>query len=61
MIEIKNAEKIYCCNVCYSKENVYSVTFYYEGTNTGTLVYLCRECMKKLADKIYGEIDENIG
>ena len=59
MIEIENAEKYRCCNICYSKENVYKVTFRAEETNNGIQVALCKECMKKLADKIYGEIDEN--
>ncbi len=59
MIEIENAESFRCCNVCYSKEKVCNITFRCEGTNNGTQVALCKECMKKLADKIYGETDEN--
>lgn len=59
MIEIKNAESFRCCNVCCSEENVYNVIFRFEGTNNGSQVALCKECMKELADKIYGEVNED--
>lgn len=61
MIEIEIAESFRCCDVCYSQEKVCNITFRYEGTNNGTQIALCRECMKELAEKIYGEIDENVG
>ena len=45
MIEIKKAEQTRCCNCCSSKQDVYNVTFWKDGTNSGTQVALCKKCM----------------
>lgn len=40
------------CNVCYSTDDVYNVTFRYKGTNSGHQITLCKQCLKELTDKI---------
>ena len=52
MIVIEKSEKYRNCNICYSTENVYNVTFYYNGTRNGNQVALCEKCLKKLDEKI---------
>lgn len=52
MIEIEKSEPYRVCNVCYSIDHVYNVTFFYEGTNSGTQMALCDKCMKELSKKI---------
>lgn len=52
MIKIEKSEPYRVCNVCYSIDHVYNVTFFYEGTNSGTQIALCEKCMAELSDKI---------
>ena len=64
MVEIKKAEQSRCCNCCSSKQDVYNVTFWKDGTNSGTQVALCKKCMDefgKLARLIEPEDDKNGG
>lgn len=63
MIIIKKSEKLrgskQPCSCCYSIKDVYSVTFWYGDTNSGTRVNLCKECLTELAGKIREAINED--
>ena len=52
MITIEKSEDQRPCNVCYSADDVYNVTFLYKGTNSGHQIALCRQCLNELTDKI---------
>lgn len=52
MIAIEKAERFRSCNVCYSNDDVYEVTFYYGKTRSGNQVALCQNCLLELKDRI---------
>ena len=51
-ISVCKAEKYRHCNVCNKKDNIYNITLRYGGTNTGTQIALCDECIEKLMQKL---------
>ncbi len=52
MTEVTRAEKFRICNICCSKEDVYNITFRYDGTNSGTQVTMCKECINKMVSTL---------
>ena len=57
MIEIEKAEKYRCCNVCYSQQKVFNITFWAKNTKSGTQVSLCEKCLNELKIKIAEQED----
>ena len=56
MIKVEPAEKYKCCAVCYRKSQVYNIVFRYDGTNSGTKITLCEDCIKTLAKELGGNV-----
>lgn len=52
MIKIENAEHYKSCDVCDKNEGVYNIIFRYEGTNQGTRISLCNNCIDELIKKL---------
>ena len=57
MIEIEKAEKYRCCNVCFSEQDVFNVTFRSEQ-GQGTQVALCKGCLRELVEHIQIDVEE---
>ena len=57
MIEIEKAEEYRCCNVCYSQQKVFNITFWAKSTKTGTQVSICEKCLNELKIKIAEQED----
>ena len=53
MIEMNKAEEYRSCNVCTSRHNVQNITFWANGTNSGTQIALCQECLTELSEMIH--------
>lgn len=57
MIEVEKAEKYRCCNVCFSEQDVFNVTFRSEQ-GQGTQVALCKGCLRELVEHIQIDVEE---
>ena len=51
-ISVCKAEEYRHCNVCNEKDNIYNITLCHKGTNFGTQIALCDECIEKLMQKL---------
>lgn len=57
MIVVEKAEKFRICNVCCKSNDIYTIIFRYEGTNTGTQIALCNKCVANLVETLLPYIE----